>query len=100
MRVRSEQFVESREGVSDAVPVQRVGDDACASGRNQVSGVAEILREGRGSLSCLGRAFGTMKKRTKKLFPGASHAAPTPEPEMDLMDKSFLLLFFKKEALS
>jgi hypothetical protein len=40
-----------------------------------------------------------MKKRTKKLFPGASHADPTPEPEMDLMDKSFLLLFFKKEAL-
>jgi hypothetical protein len=40
------------------------------------------------------------EKRTKKLLPGASREALLFEPEMDLMGKSFLVLFFKKEHLS
>jgi hypothetical protein len=40
-----------------------------------------------------------LKKRTKKLFPGASHEAAPAVPQAPT-GKSFLLLFFKKEALS
>jgi hypothetical protein len=40
-----------------------------------------------------------LKKRTKTLFPGASHEAVPPAVAEAPTDKSFLLLFFKKEAL-
>jgi hypothetical protein len=40
-----------------------------------------------------------LKKRTKKLLPGASHAV-APAVAQAPTDKSFLVLFFKKEPLS
>jgi hypothetical protein len=51
------------------------------------------------SLSCRRRAFGTMKKRTKKRLSVWVSGAPAVV-RTQATDKSFLLLFFKKEALA
>jgi hypothetical protein len=49
---------------------------------------------------CQGEGSGSfLKKRTKKLFPGASHAA-LGFYACEAPGRGFLLLFFKKEALA